>query len=257
MRLWPSESTRSVLTRGLIVAALFAVAGSASCPPWTYSFSAQGMRAVYRPAPRAPIFAPPEPERLSIYHGVQIDAQRLGLEILALIALSGAIVVLLSVPSKLVAARGPSRQVGAVDTKLTTSGGFPGGRRECSLGGRRYWLQRIYIEYSYRGVLAGDPKVVSKRKLQQVEDLAARALGSDIPYVTVSLGHSVGQILPAFTVVSEFTSPEPVAKAGCYSVLGIVWWLDDLNEPIAEHIPRILGKIDWNQHAVDFDWAEV
>jgi hypothetical protein len=58
-------------------------------PPWQYTFQAQGISQVVKPAGYNFLFTPPEPERDNVRFGIQVDFGRLGTEILVIIILAG------------------------------------------------------------------------------------------------------------------------------------------------------------------------
>lgn len=96
----------AAITRFNIQAALIAAAigltALALFVPWQYTFSSPGAAMAVRPAPHAPVFAPPEPEIDHERFGVRVDAARASGYILG--------IVLVSTLAGLFRIEGPTRQ---------------------------------------------------------------------------------------------------------------------------------------------------
>ena len=58
-------------------------------PPWEYTFQAQGISQVRKPAGYSLLFIPPAPERDNARFGVAIDFGRLGAELLVISVIGG------------------------------------------------------------------------------------------------------------------------------------------------------------------------
>lgn len=58
-------------------------------PPWEYTFQAQGISQVRKPAGYSLLFVPPDPERDNVRFGVAIDLGRLGTELLMISVIGG------------------------------------------------------------------------------------------------------------------------------------------------------------------------
>lgn len=57
--------------------------------PWQYTFQAEGISQVRKPAGYSTLFAPPEPEKSNYRFGVEIDFGRLASEILIISVIGG------------------------------------------------------------------------------------------------------------------------------------------------------------------------
>ena len=78
--------------------ALLVGAALAVYPPWNYTFSGENAVQVVKAGPRAPIWAPPAPERTGIRNGVVIDLSRLLVEWLAVGAVAAVLFTILPRP---------------------------------------------------------------------------------------------------------------------------------------------------------------
>lgn len=85
----------SSTVRVVIGLALLGGSAIAIYPPWNYTFSGENAVQVVKAGPRAPIWAPPAPERGGLRNGVVIDLSRLLVEWFALGAMAAVVCTLL------------------------------------------------------------------------------------------------------------------------------------------------------------------
>ncbi len=137
---------------------------------------------------------------------------------------------------------------------------YPAGLCKIMQGERCIIMTDFAAEETYGGVIEGAPRPESdaaRRKwfLAALEerwgDRATHVVEPEVVEV-----ESYGEIirrLPAISCAAWLTS-DPVANAGAASELVLVWWVESLDLPLAQHVERALAGVEWEQVAEDFDY---
>jgi hypothetical protein len=122
--------------------------------------------------------------------------------------------------------------------------------------GRIVRLERLYLDFTYAGLLEGTPERASPGILRQQPQAARRLLAPGRPIVVIDPGRIP---LPSYRLIAELVSRQGVLNTDSdfSSLLFVAWFADDIGQPIDELISPLLAKIDWDRHAEDFDIMNV
>ncbi len=139
---------------------------------------------------------------------------------------------------------------------------YPGGVAKLQLqSGRNFTVTDVLFAETYGGVFEGAPTPAFMRRrqisfLDRVEGMwGTRATYVATPemYTVHTSGREPIQRLPGISCAAWVVSA-PIRDLGAASELVLIWWQEELDGTPAQLVQRVLGGVDYEQHARDFDY---
>lgn len=117
--------------------------------------------------------------------------------------------------------------------------------------GREVFLTRLVLTQTYAGVLEGSPATVSRSIRKSIADRVAKELPR-MPLVILDDGEGP---LPGFQWAAAFDSPRGTRTTDpdYSSQLALCWFSDTIPSNLEGAIDALLGRVDWDAQAEDYD----
>jgi hypothetical protein len=142
-------------------------------------------------------------------------------------------------------------------------GGLPRAHFDVTLDdGRVVNLERVFFDYTYEGVLEGDPSFMAPRvwydaALAHAERLYGlgkrQRFRTGVTLVEPALRHTPPYPsrphVPYVRVFAFCTSWHRAAG----SALALVWFQDSFDEPLLERLRSALGVVRWDAHCIEWE----
>jgi hypothetical protein len=118
--------------------------------------------------------------------------------------------------------------------------------------GREVFISRFYADCTYSGVLEGGPEAASPHILSSIREDVPRVLPPGKPLVVVN---PESMPLPPYRLVVELESRRgtKTTDPDFNSRLFVCWFADSLSPGVDALIRSVLGSVDWEAHAEDYD----
>lgn len=120
--------------------------------------------------------------------------------------------------------------------------------------GREVYICRLFMNYSYEGMLAGDPAVWGPKILKEVPEYVQSVMPPGVPLVVLDPGV---KRLPEIRWVAELESRKGARTddPDFNSHLFVCWFTDDLSGSFRELLRPVLHQLNWEANANDYDFT--